>query len=129
MDHAVDARKIRIALFGALTVLGTVGTLNYNVQFLLAGGFSSPTAFVEAAMVNAASSSVAVDIAVSATAGMLFMVFEGRRVGVRHIWAYVVLSVFLAFAATFPAFLLARELRLAARERASAGDPSPAPAA
>src|SRR5439155_18973063 len=93
-----DGRKIRIVLYALLTVLGTVGTFIFNFKFYLAGGFAKPTGFVEAATVNPAATSVAIDIAVAATAGMFFMVSEGRKVGVRYIWVYVVLSALVAFA-------------------------------
>jgi hypothetical protein len=118
----MDARKLRLATFAALTVLGAVGTFIFNLKFSLAGGFNSPTGFVDAATVNFASTSVAIDVAVAATAGIVFMVSEGRRLGVRYIWVYVVLSALVAFAATLPAFLFARELRMAARERAGVRD-------
>jgi hypothetical protein len=114
----MNTRKIRIVLYAALTLIGTAGVMWFNIRFMLAGGFDSPTGFVDAATVNAAGASVFVDIAVASAAGILLMVVEGRRVGVRHVWAYVLLSFVLAFAATFPAFLLARELRLAALEGA-----------
>jgi hypothetical protein len=38
---------------------------------------------------------------------------EARRVGVRFVWVYVVLSLAIAISVTFPPFLIARDLKLA----------------
>lgn len=38
---------------------------------------------------------------------------EARRLGIRFVWAYVILGLLVAISVTFPLFLLARERRLA----------------
>ena len=43
------------------------------------------------------------------------MVVEGRRLGMRHLWFYVVATFLIAFAFTCPLFLFMRERLLAAR--------------
>ena len=37
------------------------------------------------------------------------MIVEGRRVGIRRPWLYPIFGIILAFAFTFPLFLLLRE--------------------
>jgi hypothetical protein len=56
-----------------------------------------------------------VDLLVAFLAGAIFMIAEGRRLGMRRSWVLVVLSVVLAFAFAFPLFLLLRERVLAHR--------------
>ena len=56
--------------------------------------------------------SISVDLLVFAVAGMLWMLYEARRLSIRFIWVYLVLSIFIAISVTFPIFLAVRERRL-----------------
>ena len=47
-----------------------------------------------------------------AIAAVVFMIVEAKRVGLRRVWLYVVLSGVTAMAFTFPLFLAMRERRL-----------------
>ncbi|MDQ1113436.1 hypothetical protein QE418_002884 [Microbacterium testaceum] len=49
-----------------------------------------------------------------AVAGSIFIIVEGRRLGMRFTWLYVVLSGVTAFAFTFPLFLAMRQRRITA---------------
>jgi hypothetical protein len=40
-------------------------------------------------------------------AGTIFMVVEGRRLRIRHIWIYLLISPTLAISVAFPLFLIA----------------------
>jgi hypothetical protein len=105
--------KVRSAAYLVLAGLGLVGTGYFNLQWLMGDFDHSVTGFAEAAFANSASSSFGVDLTVAFLAGVLFMVVEGRRTGMRNTWIYVVLSAVIAFAFAFPLFLWARERRLA----------------
>ena len=52
------------------------------------------------------------DLSIVAIAGVIFMITEGRRVGMKRIWLYIVLSGITAMAFTFPLFLAMRERKL-----------------
>lgn len=54
-----------------------------------------------------------VDLFAVFIAAMVFMVAEGRRVGLRFWWLYPLLSVAVAVSVGFPLFLLARSLHQA----------------
>ena len=74
---------------------------------------------------SAASSSAAVDVVVVAVVACLFMVVEGRRLGMsRWVWLLVPLSLAVAIAFTFPLFLAWREQHLR-RGTAPRGRPRP----
>ena len=97
-------------VYATLAVVGAVGTWFFNLRSIgrgedyLAGWFA-----------NAASSSAAVDVIVVATVACLFMVAEGRRLGMsRWVWLLVPLSFAVAIAFTFPLFLAWREQHLRA---------------
>jgi hypothetical protein len=52
---------------------------------------------------------------VVAVVALIFMVAEGRRLQMRFLWIYVVLSLTIAISVALPAFLVARQLLLADR--------------
>lgn len=56
---------------------------------------------------------LSLDILIVAVAGSAFMVIEARKLGMKRVWLYIVLSGATAFAFTFPLFLAMRERKLA----------------
>lgn len=56
------------------------------------------------------------DLTVVAIAVVIFMITEARRLGMRRVWVYILLSGITAMAFTFPLFLAMRERALARRE-------------
>ena len=53
------------------------------------------------------------DLSVVAVAVVIFMIIEARRLGMKRVWLYILLSGITAMAFTFPLFLAMREWRLA----------------
>lgn len=53
------------------------------------------------------------DLSIVAIAAVVFMFAEAKRLGMKRVWIYVVLSTFTAMAFTFPLFLAMRERALA----------------
>lgn len=58
------------------------------------------------------------DLLIVAVAAAVFMIYEGRRLGMKHVWAYIALSSVTAMAFTFPLFLGMRERAILKRELA-----------
>jgi hypothetical protein len=101
-----------IVVYGVLALVGLIGPWYFNVQFMTAhGGFVLGT-FLADIFANPASSSVGVDITIGATAFLVWMVSEARKLGMRHWWVYIVLTFAVAFAFACPFFLFMRERRL-----------------
>ncbi len=107
-----DAR-VRSTVYLVLAVGGLVGTGYFNVQWLDGDFEHTVSGFLEAAFANSASSSFGVDLTVAFLAGAAFMLFEGRRIGMRYWWVFVVLSSVIAYAFALPLFFWARERHLA----------------
>ncbi len=115
--RATDLRQIA---YGVVAAAGLVGTWYFNLTY------SGEASYLAAWFANSASSSAAVDLLVAFAAGSIFMITEGRRLGMRAPWLYVVFGAVLAFAFTFPLFLLMRERALhAAPTPASTARPAP----
>ena len=102
-------------VYAVLVVVGFVATWYFNLQFMEeSGGTFSVAEFVAACYANSASSSISNDIAVASLAFTVWSFYEARRLGMRNWWAYVVLTFAIAFACSYPLFLLVRERRLEA---------------
>lgn len=83
------------------------GILSGNVKFWQDALFNS----------NPANNFLTVDIFFFAFAGFVWMVIESRRIGMRYVWAYIALGVFVAISFAFPLFLAARERQLSLADK------------
>ena len=87
-----------------LSIVGLVTAWIFNGMAVmgqadyLSAWFSTPVDWV-----------LSTDLLIVALAGSIFMIIEGRRLGMKNIWLYIVLSGVTAFAFTFPLFLAMRE--------------------
>jgi hypothetical protein len=100
------------ASYALIALLALPATWINNIAFMQQPN-NSFMDFVNAAYVNAAAASLSNDLLFVATAASMFMVIEGRRVGVRYVWLYLIFSALVAISVTFPLFLLARHVKLA----------------
>ena len=62
---------------------------------------------------NQAGIFLALDVLMLAWVMNVWMVIEGRKLGIKYIWAYILGGVFVAISFTCPLFLAARERQLA----------------
>ncbi len=101
-------------LYLGLAIAGAVLPWLANLEFIQAYGASGDLGlFVRLANDNPAASSLSRDLAIGATAVVIWMVTESRRLQMRGL-VWVLLSCFtLAFACGAPLFLYLRERRLA----------------
>jgi hypothetical protein len=106
--------RLLCAFYAALAVAALVGTQLELVRHLTRDHDSSLSAFLSDVVATPAATFSVIDLVVVASACVLFMVVEGRRLGVPRFWVYVVLTFAVAVSVAFPAFLIARQLRLAA---------------
>jgi hypothetical protein len=103
----------------SLAAIGLIGTAYFNIK-----GFTEPSdSFFAAWFANSAVTSLSIDLLVVASAASIFMILEGRRLGMRWYWLYVAASFITAVAFTFALFLAIRERKLAAGERDAAALP------
>jgi len=94
-----------------LAIAGLVGTFALNVwSVVLMRNY-----LLDLVQSGPAVGSIVVDIMVAAIAGSILIIVEGRRLGMRRPWLYVVVSLVTAFAFVFPLFLAMRERALAVR--------------
>ena len=102
-------------LYLLLAILGLVMTWYYNLQFIAeSGGSFDVGEFIAASSTTAAAQSLSWDLAIACIAGITWIFFESRRLGLRFFWLYILLSFGVAFAFAFPLFLFVRQGKLEA---------------
>ncbi len=111
--------KLICATYGLIALAALPATWINNIAFMSQPNNNSIIDFGRAAYANAAAASLANDLFLLGTAASIFMFIEGRRVGVRYLWLYVLLSPLIAISVTFPLFLLARHLKISQEQPAS----------
>ena len=101
----------RFVFFLIQSIVGLVTAWVFN-------GIASVTGqnYLDAWLGSAVDWVLSLDILIVAIAGSAFMIFEARKLGMKRVWLYIVLSGVTAFAFTFPLFLAMRERKLMHRE-------------
>lgn len=93
-----------------LAIAGLLVPWYYNLQFMQAsGGAFDLGEFLAAANVNAAASSLSWDLAIACIAGLCWIFYECKRLGMRYFWVYILLAFTVAYAFAFPLFLFMRQ--------------------
>ncbi|PND59504.1 hypothetical protein CRM90_00500 [Mycobacterium sp. ENV421] len=111
--------KLLCGIYLVLAIAALVFVFGNTVAYMLSEGNGGLTGFFAAGYVNYATSSLTNDLLIVALAATVLMIAEGRRLGVRYLWAYVAAGFVIAISVSFPLFLIARQLKLADRNRLS----------
>jgi Terpene cyclase DEP1 len=107
--------KALCALYGALSLIALVATWSFNLQFFALPDNGGLMGFVRGGYANPAAASLTNDLLMLGAACAVFMLTEARRLKIRFVWVYVVLSFAIAISVMFPLFMVARQIRLEAR--------------
>ncbi len=97
-----------------LAIIGGGMTFYYIILGIIDhnGNFDSME-FIRSTWVdNNYAKSLTLDFWTGAIAGTFFILVEGLRLGMKRIWIYIVLTIFIAFAFGFPLFLFMRAVHL-----------------
>jgi hypothetical protein len=105
------SRKVLCIVYGAIAVAALIATWSQNLAYL-----DKPARFlldfINDSKVTPASRSMSVDALLVAISGVILMVIEARRQGVKYVWLYIAGAFVTAISVVFPLFLIARELRM-----------------
>ncbi|WP_431234792.1 DUF2834 domain-containing protein [Mycolicibacterium psychrotolerans] len=107
--------KVLCGIYLVLAVAALLFAFGNTVAYMLSDGNGGLTGFFAAGYVNYATSSLTNDLLIVALTATVLMIAEGRRLGVRFVWAYVAAGFLIAISVSFPLFLIARQLKLAER--------------
>jgi hypothetical protein len=114
-----SGERLLCAIYAALGVAALVGT-QIALAKHISDGDGDGFAGLGNTVVNPAATFTVIDLLVVAVVGLVFMVVEARRIGLRHVWIYVVLTFAVAISVALPAFLIARQIHLAGDRAATA---------
>lgn len=114
MNSLSPAGKALCAFYIVVSLVALVATWSFNLQFFALPDNGGLLGFIQAGYANPAAASLTNDLFLLGAACTVFMVTESRRLGVRHVWVYVVLSFVIAISVMFPLFMVARQLRMEA---------------
>lgn len=115
-------------LYLALAVAGGVLPWLANLDYIReSGGAFDIADFIARANANPAAASLARDLGIGATAVVIWMVREARRIQMRGLPWVLMSCITVAFAFAAPLFLYLRERRLAEMQREDQQDKTPLP--
>lgn len=116
-------------IYLALAIAGAVLPWLANLDFIReTNGAFDIGRFVAMASANPAAASLSRDLAIGATAVVIWMIRESKRLQMRGLGWVLISCVTLAFACGAPLFLYLRERRLAELDRDSIAETKPNPA-
>ena len=102
------SQRTRFAVYLVLSIAGLVSAWVLNALAIMRG-----ENYANAWFGTAVDWVLSADFLVVALAVVTFMVVESRRIGMRFVWVYILLSGVTAMAFTVPLFLAMRERHLA----------------
>ncbi|MBW2940606.1 DUF2834 domain-containing protein [Zhongshania aquimaris] len=110
--------KLLVSLYVVIALLALLTTWIHLPAYLGNGIVEANIQFWKDALFNAnpAGKFLVIDILFLAFTCNVWMIVEGRRLGVKYIYAYVVGGVLIAISVAFPLFMAARELKRASYE-------------
>ncbi|MFZ5670924.1 MAG: DUF2834 domain-containing protein [Pseudomonadota bacterium] len=121
----------QLCLFYGLAALAALAaTWSQNLAYFggvrdLGGLVGAGVDFVIETRTTPAGRSITVDLLALFLAASAFMIHEARRLGISHVWAYILLGFLVAISVTFPLFMIARERALAWTGEAPPDRPAP----
>ena len=116
MSRLTSTDKLLCAGYAVLGLTALVWT-----QIVLVNYLGTDGSLLDDITANGAATFTTIDLLAVALVALVFIVVEGRRLGMRFVWLYVVLTFAVAISVALPAFLIARQVNLAkARETAPA---------
>lgn len=112
MNRLTSTDKALCAVYAVLGLAALVGTQIALLRHFATEGNGVAEAMTDT-VVNPAATFTVIDLLAVALIGLVFMVVEARRLGMRFVWVYVVLTFAVAISVALPAFLIARQVHLA----------------
>lgn len=101
------ASRVRFVIYLALSATGLVTAWVFNALAVV-----ERADYLKSWFGSAVNWVLSADLGVVAIAVVVFMFAEGSRIGMKHVWVFVVLAGVTAMAFTFPLFLAMRERHL-----------------
>jgi hypothetical protein len=99
-------------VFLLLAILGVAATWYFNILFYLNVADTSITNFIGLTTTTIPAKSISADISVVSITFLIWMVYEARKLKMKHWWLLIPLTFLIAIAFSFPLFLFLRERKI-----------------
>ena len=99
---------MRKKLYLFLAIVGTILPYYFLVSFLIRYGFEINQIW-EQLLLSELGAFFVMDVFISSIVLWVFIFAEGRRLGMRNLWVYVVANLIVGVSLAFPLFLYSRE--------------------
>lgn len=111
-------RRILSYIYLAFAIAGLIVPWYFNLQFILYSGepFTLARYFADGTATPLATS-ITTDFFIGTIPVLIWMMVEGARLKMKHLWFYFAFTFIIAFAFTCPLFLFMRERKLMALEK------------
>ena len=118
MNRLTSTDKALCAVYGLLGLAALVGTQIALVRHMTQDTGHGIADALSDTVVNPAATFTVIDLLSVALVGLVFMIVEGRRLGMRFLWVYVLLTFAVAISVALPVFLIARQVCMAGQREA-----------
>ena len=106
------SEKTLCIVYAIIAVVALLATQVNNIAFFLQPQNGGMIGYRNALYANPAVASFTNDLLLYALAGCIFMAVEARRLRIRYVWVYILLSFLIAVSVMFPLFLIARQYEI-----------------
>ena len=107
-------------MYATIAVVALFATWSNNIEFFRQPDNGGLIGFLRGGYANPAAASLSNDLFMLGAAAAVLMFVEAKRLGIRYVWVYVLLSFAIAVSVMFPLFLLARQIKLEALQSQAA---------
>lgn len=104
--------KLLCTIYAIIAIIALIATQTNNAAFFSQPDNGGLLGYFRAMYANPAMASASNDLLLFALAGGIYMAVEARRLHIRFVWLYIVLSIIIAISVIFPLFLIARQIKL-----------------
>jgi len=104
--------KTLCLVYASIALIALAATWINNLAFFNQPQNGGAFGFYQAIYANPAVASFTNDLLLYALAGCIFMAVEARRLGIRYVWVYILLSFLIAVSVMFPVFLITRQFEI-----------------
>ena len=104
--------KTICVVYAVIALVALATTWINNIAFFNQPQNGGALGFYYALYANPATASFTNDLLLYAISGCIFMAVEARRLGIRYVWVYILLSLLIAVSVMFPLFLIARQYEI-----------------
>lgn len=112
------SEKYLCALYATIAVVAIIATWSNLLAFFAQPEGRTIAGWYNALYANNAAAAILNDLLALTIAACIFMAVEGRRLNMRLVWVYILLSWLVAISLMFPLFLIARQMKMAQQRQA-----------